>query len=819
MAQPRGRQKNITGQGASVSRRGSGTGAGHVGSGSFMGSGGSRPGSSGVSGGPVRSGGGRGKLFMIIVILFLVLGGGGGGLASLLGGGGGSDTAGTAITGSGSGSGSGSSVAGLLDAAQSSTGAGSLASLLGGGTGLYGSVSGTSAAWTGQPNTGTLNRNVAAGARDRYTTLLGDGQDTVTVMVYMCGTDLESKSGMATNDLQEMLSADVSGRLNLIVYTGGCWKWKNNIVASDRNQIYQITGGKMRTLEDDAGTGAMTDPATLTSFIQYGTKNFPANRNILIFWDHGGGSVSGYGYDEKNASKGSMTLAGIDTALKNAGTTFDIIGFDTCLMATVETDLMIAQYADYIVASEETEPGVGWYYTNWLTSLSQNTSMDSLDLSKQIIDDFVDTCARTCSGQKCTLSVVDLAELSETLPADFKEFSRSTTKLITDGGYQTVSDARSGAREFAQSSKIDQIDLVQFAQGIGTDEAKELAGTLLEAVKYNRTSSNMTNAYGVSVYFPYRKTSSVGKAVSTYDQIGLGSEYSDCIREFASLELSGQAVTGGASYGGSGLANPLEMLTGGGSGASVQGLDSVLSLVSAFSGNSALSGIFGGRSLSDADRASFITDHQFDASALVWKFSASGDPILPIAADQWELIHSVDLNMYVDDGNGYIDMGLDNLFDIDEAGNLIPDTDGTWISVNGQPVAYYHVDTVYDGDEMTVTGYIPAYLNDNRVRLVVIFDPEHPTGYIAGADPDYDPSYQTDTVSRGLLPLEVGDFVDFVADYYSYDGEFIDSFFIGSRQTVTGALTVSDTYLSDDHIALYRFTDLYNQNHWSPRLP
>ena len=129
----------------------------------------------------------------------------------------------------------------------------------------------------------------------------------------------------------------------------------------------------------------MTKPDTLTGFIQWCNQNYPANRRELIFWDHGGGSISGYGYDEKNPGSGSMTLSGINQALKNAGVTFDFIGFDACLMATVETALMLDDYADYMIASEETEPGVGWYYTNWLTELSADPSMSTLEIGKREI--------------------------------------------------------------------------------------------------------------------------------------------------------------------------------------------------------------------------------------------------------------------------------------------------------------------------------------------------------------------------------------------------------------------------------------------------
>ena len=198
-------------------------------------------------------------------------------------------------------------------------------------------------------------------------------------MVYMCGADLESQQGMATSDLKEMANAKLSDKINLIIYTGGARRWRNNVVSASRNQIYQIRDGKFECcLKDDMGSGSMTSPDTLATFLNFGKENFPADRMCLIFWDHGGGSVSGYGYDERYGQGQTLTLSGINKALKAADIKFDFIGFDTCLMATVENGIMLSQYADYMVASEETEPGVGWYYTNWLNQLSKNTSMPTI---------------------------------------------------------------------------------------------------------------------------------------------------------------------------------------------------------------------------------------------------------------------------------------------------------------------------------------------------------------------------------------------------------------------------------------------------------
>ncbi|MCR5295208.1 MAG: peptidase C11 [Lachnospiraceae bacterium] len=815
MAQrPTGRKTNVTSGGSGVHRRGSGLGSGPVGSGHMGGSG-----SSGSGGqGPRRSKGGFSPLMLIIALAVALFGGGGGLMSGLLGGSGGSSyDPGSSYQSSQSTQGSQSSQSGALSTALSS---GSLPSYYS--QFLGGSTTGSGSGWSETANTGSLDQTVASAARKKFTTIKGNGADVVTLMVYMCGTDLESNYSMASKDLQEMTKASLSSNVNIIVYTGGCKRWANSVVSNSTNQIYKIENGGLKCLVRDDGAKAMTDPATLTAFIHYCTQNYPANRQMLIFWDHGGGSISGYGYDEKFPRSGSMSLSGINGALKSAGTTFDFIGFDACLMATAENALMLSEYGDYMIASEETEPGIGWYYTNWLTKLSANTAMSTLEIGKQITDDFVSTCAAQCQGQKTTLSVIDLAEFGETFSKSFASFSKSTTELIKGNEYQTVSTARNGAREFATSNKIDQIDLIDFANRVGTEEAKALSATLLDAVKYNRTSSNMTNAYGVSIYFPYRSSSKVSQAISTYSAIGLDSEYSDCIREFAGLEVSGQLASGGTSSPLSSLlgegssysseisaediSNLLGLFLGGGGGRSIAGLDD--------SNNS----FFSERSLSDAETADYIAANSFDSSYLAWQSSSEGY-VVSLPEEQWRLVEGLDLAVYVDDGEGYIDMGLDNVFSFDDDGNLIGSWDGTWLSINSQPVAYYHMTTIDGDDGTTISGYVPACLNGQRVRLIVIFDPENEYGYIAGAEPDYNELTETETISRGLIELKDGDVLDFICDFYSYDGEYQDSYYLGDPMTVDGELMVSNTDVGADGVALYRFTDIYQQHYWTEAIP
>ena len=696
---PQGRKTKVSGQSTGAYRRGEGQNTGPVGSAGSNPNRPGRPSGQGMSR-ATKAGGGGGLLIIIIAVIYFLLSG-----KLDLGGLTGGDTGSAGIS------------SGYSDVSSNP-----YANLIG---------DSTSSGSAQDVNTSAVDTSVAAGARDKYTRILGNQRDEVTIMVYMCGTDLESRSGMATKDLTEMTRATIGPNVHVLVYTGGCTRWNNSVVSNSQNQIYEVQSGGLKRVVDNDGTGAMTDPNTLARFIQWSAKNYPANRYMLIFWDHGGGSVSGYGYDEKNKRSGSMTLDGIDRALKSGGVQFDFVGFDACLMATVETGMMLEPYADYMIASEETEPGIGWYYTDWLTKLSNNTSMPTVDIGKNIVDDFVSACARQCPGQSATLSVVDIAELSATVPEAMRGFSNSVTSLIQNNGYQQVSTARNGAREFARSNAIDQVDLVHFAKNLDTPESRALAEALLGAVKYNRTSSNMSNAYGLSVYFPYRKTSNVDKAVQTYKAIGMDSSYSQCIREFASMEVSGQVASGGSN-------NPYASLLGGGySGTSSSSFDLTGLLGDYLSGgdfgaipglSSGNTGFLFGRSMSTEDTADYIAANHFDPSYLTWTQNADGEYVIAMPEEQWAMVEGLALNVFLDDGEGYIDLGLDVVFQWDEDDNLLAPQERSWVAINDHPVAYYHEYTVEDG----TYGYVPAMLNGERVELLLRFDAETGEGELIG---------------------------------------------------------------------------------------
>ena len=555
-----------------------------------------------------------------------------------------------------------------------------------------------------------------------------------------------------------------------------------------------------------------------------------------------------------------MILPEIKEAIEKTGVQFDFIGFDACLMATVETGLALSGSADYLIASEESEAATGWDYTGWLSSLGSNPGISTVELGKIIADDFVESASGYYGGTSSTLSVTDLKELADAVPAKLKSFGKSISELIDSGNsgsgsYSTVSKARSNAREFASSSRVDQVDIVDFAKKLGTTEGSELAEAVLGAIRYNKVTSDMSGSYGLSIYFPYSNTTYASLIEDIYESLGMCEEYTECVQKFADTEMSGQYVSGGGSafnsyygiyesgsygsdYYGSSYSDDYSSLFGsdsshgqghgsysdsfyGGYDYSNYGSSYSSSDVSSIL-ESLMGGYFGGRTLSKSvnlDKTSeFIAENIFDQRQLEFKKNSDGVDVVMMEESQWEMVSQILLNMYLDDGEGLIDLGTDNVFEFDEDGSLICRSDGTWLSIDGNIIAYYYESSFESDGSYVIKGYTPVLYNGKCARMIIIFDDERPDGYIAGISFDYTDSEETNALAKtleGLSFLEEGGEVSFLADYYDYGGNYTGTYVIGTW-TVQSSPEIANLQLEGGEIlAMYSFTDIYNQTYWT----
>ena len=174
----------------------------------------------------------------------------------------------------------------------------------------------------------------------------------------------------------------------------------------------------------------------------------------------------------------------------------------------------------------------------------------------------------------------------------------------------------------------------------------------------------------------------------------------------------------------------------------------------------------------------------------------------------------------IEPGRVTLDMGLDlNNGSYDEEGNVLRNFNNNWLAINGWNCAYYHEKTVVDGDNITITGYVPVLLNEQRAYLLITIENDVPA--VTGIRYNY-VNDETETIAKSFALDEISadDEITLIADYYDYDYNFVDVYAISDPMTYGDGLEVSWMTLDnpDAVSAMYRFTDIYNNNYWSPEI-
>src|SRR5687768_1272041 len=173
-------------------------------------------------------------------------------------------------------------------------------------------------------------------------------------------------------------AAGNSSNINIIIQTGGGGGKPDRSSSSgverfidfSKVQRHQIANGTFHTLMD-LGVQNMAEHTSLSDFIKWGVLNFPARKYSIILWDHGSG-INGFGKDIlfNNSTLDPLELAQASfTAISETGVRFDLIGFDACLMSSLEIASRLYPLADYMVSSQEVEPSWGWDYKAIIESL------------------------------------------------------------------------------------------------------------------------------------------------------------------------------------------------------------------------------------------------------------------------------------------------------------------------------------------------------------------------------------------------------------------------------------------------------------------
>lgn len=591
-----------------------------------------------------------------------------------------------------------------------------------------------------------------------------------TLMFYCIGSDLESDYGAASADFAEMIDSGYDqSELNVVICAGGTANWNNSVMTSTNTTMYAVKGN---TLEELASTKSqnMGEAKTVTEFMDYAYENYPADSYSLIFWDHGAGSVIGFGADKMHQDD-MLTLteleAGVSSSKLVQSEKLQYVGFDACLMGMIEVAEALSPYAHYLISSEEVEAGEGWNY-NALADITENDAFTGDAAGNYYLQEFSSFYESYGTYKPdYSLSCVDLSAMPEVMEG-LDGLATSVDSALQQGRYNDIARLRSRVKTFGKVSSFsyfDYIDLYSLCiclSPLFQDETQALQSALDKAIVDN--STNISGAYGLSIYFPYENKEYAEEWVAEYEKNGFSDTYTSFIQDFT------QTLEGETLY---------DM--------------NVAQVTPQQEGNPGTFSI---------QLSSQQVDSCTSVYASIWQKSED-------AYYCW--INSQDVTLS-DDGTLTSQFGGDIFY--------VGDTSG-----HSEPVTATEIERTDDYVKYAIPVFLNMSTSDIKTAYIhVKVDADHPNGVICGAYSEI----TTDYPDKNVIEIKEGDEVTpflFGRSIIFTDGQNVAPFDdwetasgIGESFTVTGDFTVDikpneDT--ENDYLCLFRLTDTQGNSYFT----
>jgi hypothetical protein len=368
-----------------------------------------------------------------------------------------------------------------------------------------------------------------------------------TFMVYMAGDNNLDPNG--AKDLIEMKRIGSTDAINIIAQF-------DRSRGRGSKRYYLHKGGQARSdVVAEQGQVNAGDPKNLLDFVKWAAKYYPAERNMLVLWNHGQGWDDTDVYaDERQRhlrrlSSGSIRRAFFHTpvrrllkeairapiaraillddgakdfldnqemkkvlasARKQLKRKLDILGMDACLMSMAEVGYQIRDGADYSVGSQETEPLEGWPYNTILEELARNPGMTPRELAVLIPGKYV----ASFHDAQITQSAFDLANVEVIAEAVADLVNVLLPGLDDPAVLGQIINARARVQYFDEGDNIDLVDFCTLLKDSlpGSSIAAKcnavIDRTKMRLVVASKArGDDLRNAHGVAVYFPLKGVS------------------------------------------------------------------------------------------------------------------------------------------------------------------------------------------------------------------------------------------------------------------------------------------------------------------------
>jgi len=574
---------------------------------------------------------------------------------------------------------------------------------------------------------------------------------------YLCGSDLETNGGFASTDLSEMLEVQLPENVNVVIQTGGSNAWQNDFVDATKIQRWLYNSEGLQ-LVDEQETANMGEAQTLYDFLSYANANYPGDKVAVTFWNHGGGSVSGAAFDELYGND-SLNLLEMYQAFDavwpadSENPALELVGFDTCLMATIDVAATFQNFSKYLVGSEELEPGNGWNYTGWMSALAADPTMEGAALGKVICDTYYEGCEAVGTQDQVTLSLTDLTKLTPLLEA-YESFGQEAFVSAAEdpGFFATLGRVAAKSENYGGNTReqgyTNMVDLGHLARQTAwmLPSAQSVSDALAECVLYKVNGVYRTESTGLSCYYSYNGDVN---DFNGYATVGAGLAF----KHLYAYNLTGELSESGDEY-----LNSLD----------IQELPKILTLA----------------------------DTQWDGAPL--EVNDEGASVLTLGKDAQNILAGIGFSLYyVDKENDQLMLlGTDNDMTADwDNGVFYDNFRGVWGAIDGNLV---YMELSFEGDNYNLYS-VPVLINGEPYNMQVAYDFGEESWSILGATPGLD---ESGMASKEMRLIEEGDVITTIWKMSSLSGDDDMQMYSAQELTVTAETAFGEATLPDGNYAM-----------------
>jgi hypothetical protein len=322
-------------------------------------------------------------------------------------------------------------------------------------------------------------------------------------LVYIAGDNNLSSAGL--EDIRELCDEGSSKE----AYVGVEIDTYGELTGSIRYEITELdyTGQAYRTVIERLEEKDTGDPATLSSFLEWGLNRYPADHHVVVIWNHGSGFRSvrrDIAYDDFGSS---LDMPEIEDAFNRSGigknNKISILGFDACLMNMLEIANHFSDHVEILVGSQQTEPGDGWPYDRVLHSMK--TAKDCPEMARNIVTEYIKDYERL-GVYNVTQSAIDVSKTEAAVQA-----MNHLGNLLADNIDQCRKELRKIRFHTQNFAMADYVDLVNLARNVSerirNNDIRSAAANVIETAAACVISSEslgrvVKDANGLSVWFP-----------------------------------------------------------------------------------------------------------------------------------------------------------------------------------------------------------------------------------------------------------------------------------------------------------------------------